>query len=223
MKFNVKTVNELLDIDESYKAPEKMLSIMLDDQKRPQLFKKFLKVSTDLSFDWFHEYFEDEQAERKSKKQDFTPDSIANLMNDLVSDGKPINTYYEPAAGTGGILIKRWWNDRLHDQVGNPLHDRPGGDLFSLFSVFTYDPRAYWYQVEEMSDRAIPFLLFNMAIRGMNGVAIQSNVLTREAKEAYFIRNDSNDFLAFSDVIKLPHEKSVLEELQLKAWVNEFS
>lgn len=220
MQFGVETVNKILGIDESYKAPDRLLELVLDNHKRPELFEQFLSISTDMSFDWFHEYFEDEQSERKKKKQDFTPDSIATLMNGLVSNGSSINTYYEPAAGTGGILIKRWWHDRLNDQVGNPLHDKPGG---SLFSVFTYDPRAYWYQVEEMSDRAIPFLLFNMAIRGMNGVAIQSNVLSREAKEAYFIRNDSDDFLAFSEVIKLPHSNEVLQELNLKTWVKEFS
>lgn len=219
MQFGVKTVNQLLDIDESYKAPDRLLELVLDDKKRPELFKQFLDISTDMSFDWFHEYFEDEQSERKKKKQDFTPDSIATLMNGLVNNSNPINTYYEPAAGTGGILIKRWWNDRLHDQVGNPLHGKTGGGLFSLF---TYDPRSYWYQVEEMSDRAIPFLLFNMAIRGMNGVAIQCDVLTRQAKEVYFIRNDSNDYLAFSEVVKLPHNDEVLQELNLKGWVKEF-
>ena len=83
MQFDVKTVNKLLGIEESYKAPEKMLRLMLDDQQRPGLFKQFLAVSTDLKFDWFHEYFEDEQAERKSKKQDFTPDSVATLLNRL--------------------------------------------------------------------------------------------------------------------------------------------
>ena len=108
MQFDVKTVNNLLDIDDSYKAPEKMLKLMLDDQKRVKTFKKFLEVSTNMQFDWFHEYFEDEQAERKSKKQDFTPQGIADLMTSIVGRS-PTGTYYEPAAGTGGILITRWW------------------------------------------------------------------------------------------------------------------
>ena len=74
--------------------------------------------------------------------------------------------YYEPAAGTGGILITRWNQDRINDPIGlhsnkKILEKNPG------ISMFTYDPRNYWYQAEEMSDRAIPFLIFNMAIRGM--------------------------------------------------------
>lgn len=108
MQFDTKTVNKLLGVDEAYKAPEKMLQLMLDDEQRPKLFEKFLKVSTDLKFDWFHEYFEDDQAERKKKKQDFTPDSIATLLNSLVDDSRSSSHYFEVAAGTGGILIKRW-------------------------------------------------------------------------------------------------------------------
>ncbi|WP_297952549.1 N-6 DNA methylase [uncultured Lactobacillus sp.] len=217
MLFDVKTVNALLDIDESYKAPERMLQLMLDNQKRVETFKKFLEISTNMEFDWFHEYFEDEQAERKSKKQDFTPQSIADLMTSLV--GKSRNgTYYEPAAGTGGILITRWWNDRLRD----PVHLKPEFAKNTGFSILTYDPRNYWYQAEEMSDRAIPFLLFNMAIRGMNGVVIQCNSLERDAKEAYFIRNDTDNWLGFSEIIKLPHTEEIQQEFDIRNWVKEF-
>lgn len=57
MLFDVKTVNALLDIDESYKVPERMLQLMLDNTQRVRTFKSFLQVSTKLDFDWFHEYF----------------------------------------------------------------------------------------------------------------------------------------------------------------------
>lgn len=219
MQFDVITVNKLLGIDESYKAPKRMMELMLDDKQRPELFKRFLEISTDLKFDWFHEYFEDEQAERKSKKQDFTPNSIAQVLNNLVDSEQTPNTYYEVAAGTGGILIKRWLDDRTHDRVGNPLSDKT---TLRFLSIFTYDPRAYWYQVEELSDRAIPFLIFNMAIRGMNGVAIQCDSLTRKAKDVYFIRNDSDNYMAFSEVIRCPHVDIFKQEFNISEWVDSF-
>lgn len=217
MLFDVKTVNALLDIDESYKAPERMLQLMLDDQKRVATFKKFLKISTNMEFDWFHEYFEDEQAERKTKKQDFTPQSISRLMTSLVGRN-PTGTYYEPAAGTGGIVITRWWNDRLTD----PVHLKPKFSKNTGFSILTYDPRNYWYQAEEMSDRAIPFLLFNMAIRGMNGAVVQCDSLEREAKEAYFVRNNTDNWLGFSEIIKLPHTPAIENMFGISKWVKEF-
>lgn len=208
MQFDVSTVNKILNIDDAYKAPDTLLALMLDKIQRENIFKKFLNVSTDLSFDWFHEYFEDEQAERKSKKQDFTPDSIATLLNKLTSN--TTGYYYEPTAGTGGILITRWWQDCLNDPVGTKNNTNIPG-----ISFFTYDPRKYWYQVEELSDRAVPFLIFNMAIRGMNGVAIQCDSLSREAKNAYFIRNNTDNALAFSEVIKLPKTSEYEKELNI--------
>ncbi|WP_407325588.1 SAM-dependent DNA methyltransferase [Lactobacillus johnsonii] len=208
MQFDVNTVNKILNIDDAYKAPDTLLALMLDKIQRENIFKKFLNVSTDLSFDWFHEYFEDEQAERKSKKQDFTPDSIATLLNKLTSN--TTGYYYEPTAGTGGILITRWWQDCLNDPVGTKNNTNIPG-----ISFFTYDPRKYWYQVEELSDRAVPFLIFNMAIRGMNGVAIQCDSLSREAKNAYFIRNNTDNALAFSEVIKLPKTSEYEKELNI--------
>lgn len=208
MQFYVSTVNKILNIDDAYKAPDTLLALMLDKTQRENIFKKFLNISTDLSFDWFHEYFEDEQAERKSKKQDFTPDSIATLLNKLTSN--TTGYYYEPTAGTGGILITRWWQDCLNDPVGTKNNTNIPG-----ISFFTYDPRKYWYQVEELSDRAVPFLIFNMAIRGMNGVAIQCDSLSREAKEAYFIRNDTDNALAFSEVIEVPKTKDFEKELNI--------
>lgn len=213
MKFDVKTVNGILEIDDAFKAPTKMMNLMLDPKKREETFEKFLEIETDMSYEWFQEYFGDEQAERKSKKQDFTPSSISNLVAQLVGKGK--STYYEPAAGTGSMLIAKWWNDRLK----NPLYKRPDTDnpliKFLTSPIFTYDPRAYWYQAEELSDRAIPFLIFNMAIRGMNGSITQCDSLSRKATRAFFIRNDTDNYLGFSEVIELPKNQEVAELLNV--------
>ena len=213
MKFDVKTVNKLLGIDDAFKAPTKMMDLMLDPKKREETFKKFLEIETDMSYEWFQEYFGDEQAERKSKKQDFTPTSISNLVAKLV--GKDNSTYYEPAAGTGSMLIAKWHNDRLK----NPLYKRPETDnpliKFLASPTFTYDPRAYWYQAEELSDRAIPFLIFNMSIRGMNGSITQCDSLSRKATRAFFIRNDTDNYLGFSEVIELPKNQEVAELLNV--------
>lgn len=157
MIFDVKTVNKLLGIDESYKAPERVMELMLNDEQRVTTFNNFLKISKDLSFDWFHEYFTDEQAERKTKKQDFTPESITKLMNLLIKEN--YGTYFEAAAGTGGMLISNW--------AIKPAH---------------------YYCAEEQSDRAIPFLLFNMAIRNIKGTVIQCDSLTGETKATYELK-----------------------------------
>jgi type I restriction enzyme M protein len=178
-------VNNLLQIDESYKAPQRLLGLMLDDHQRTITFENFLKVSKDLSFDWFYQYFTDEQAERRTKKQDFTPKSVTKLMNLLIKEN--CGTYFEAAAGTGGMLISNW----------------------------TIKPAKYYF-VEEKSDRAIPFLLFNMAIRNIKGTVIQCDSLTQEIKITYELKpgkkfsfismslNLGSDDLKFSQVLMNP-------------------
>lgn len=186
-------INALLGITESYQAPQVMFEYMLDKEKREKLFCSFLEHENRMGYEWFVEYFESEHSDRKVKKQDFTPASVSKLLSQLTSG----NIYFESAAGTGGIMIQKWNDQRMQAGPAN------------------YDPRNYWYQVEELSDRAVPFLIFNMAIRGMCGVIIHGDSLERRTKEVYFIRNDNADFLSFSDVIKMKHSKQLENELNI--------
>ena len=203
VKFDVKTVNDLLGIDDAFKAPERLMEILLKKEEREELFGNFLKIDTNLDYDWFHEYFETEQAERKSKKQDFTPNSVARLANAITSEPRQTD-YYEMAAGTGGMMITRWaYNVKEDPAFTGKIKSTMADDILTS-SIFTYSPRTYWYHLEELSDRAIPFLLFNAAIRGINAVIIQCDSLDRKAKRAFYVKNDSDDFLAFSDILEVP-------------------
>ena len=108
--------------------------------------------------------------EKKTKrKQDFTPPELATIINKVV--GNSGHQYFEPAAGTGALLVDRWNNDRLKE------------------SPFTYAPSHYFYEVEELSDACVPFLLFNILIRGMNAIVIHGNSLSRDIKQVYFCQN----------------------------------
>lgn len=191
-------INNLLGIEESYKAPARIMEILYSDKsERDEVFRNFLKeFNNDVSYDWFYEYFQEEHADRTKQKQDFTPRSVSKLLSEIVGyDG---STYYEPAAGTGGIIIERWLNNMYQH------------------SPFDYEPRMYYYGAEELSDRAIPFLLFNMIIRGMNGHVVQCDVLTRESKGAFFIQNDANNHLGFSSLNLMAYNKDTEEELNIK-------
>lgn len=156
MKFEL--VNDLLGITESYQAPQKMLDLIVDDEKRVKLFEEFIKCEKDISYDWFQMYFENEHADRKVKKQDFTPNSVSELGARIIGES---DRYFEATAGTGGMMIQYW---NLH-------------------------PNAY-FEVEELSERAIPFLLFNMSIRGMNGIVRHGDSLKNEFHAIYEITKD---------------------------------
>ncbi|HAK1366479.1 TPA: SAM-dependent DNA methyltransferase, partial [Listeria monocytogenes] len=68
-------------------------------------------------------------------------------------------------------------------------------------------------------DRALPFLLFNLLIRGMNATVIHGDALTREAKQVYFIQNDKDDLLNFSSFNIMPHSETVEKEFNIHKWL----
>ena len=196
--ITVEQVNELLGITESYKAPERLLEILYNKEQREALFKEFLKIENDVSYEWFQNYFENEHADRKQKKQDFTPISIANLLSKLTNGKINNGMRYDCCAGTGAITIARWWEDCIND------------------GVIKYKPSNYIYYCEELSDRSLPFLLFNLAIRGMNAVVVQVDVLTRKSKGAFFVHNEDDNYLGFSNINRLPYDEAVEKELNIK-------
>lgn len=193
-------VHRILGIDEQFKAPGRIMEILWDRGERERVFREFLECDPDLSFDGFHEYFEQEQADRKVHKQDYTPDGVSRVLSRLAGlDGES----YDPTAGTGGLLIVKWWRDctsRL---------------------PFDYRPSEHLYWATELSDRAFPFLLFNLLIRGMNAVAIHGDVLEATARGVFLIQNDRDDALAFSCLNLMPYDDQVLEFLGLRGWTGE--
>lgn len=199
-KFTTQKVNELLGVDESFKVPDKLMSIIMNREQREKTFKEFLEVERDTSFDWFHEYFEDEQAERKTNKQDFTPDSVSDIMTKLV--GKS-DTYFESAAGTGGIAIRNWWHD-----------------LTTNHNPFMYEPAEDFMYLEEKSGRALPFLLFNLSIRGINAIVVHGDSLSREVNNVYYLLNDKNDFLAFSTINVMPQNRTTMKEFNVSRYID---
>lgn len=151
--MDAKTINQILGVTESYQAPQKMLELALNPERREIMFDEFLKYEKDLSYEWFQSYFENEHADRKVKKQDFTPNSVSELGARIL--GKSSH-YFEATAGTGGMAIQYW----------------------------NLNPDAH-FELEELSDRAIPFLLFNMAIRNVNGIIRHGDSLEGEFEVIY--------------------------------------
>ena len=189
-QLDPKVFNELLGITESYQAPQALLAVLYDREKREQLMRDVLAaVDYDVDDDFFRDYFQEEHADRKTKKQDFTPTSISRLTRALVGDTG--GSFYEGCAGTGSMTIAAWDADRKQH------------------SPFDYRPSWYFYVCEELSERAIPFLVFNLAIRGMNAVVTHCDVLRREAYGVFYVQNDNDNHLGFSSVNILPKSEAV--------------
>lgn len=190
----------LLDVDEPYQVPSRIMEVVTGEE-RDKTYMAFLDAfDCDVSTDWFHQFYEDENAERKKNKQDFTPDCLSRLTSELVGYGDGI--VYEPSAGTGGMIISRWDLERRRH------------------CPFEYRPSMMWFVAEDMSDRAIPFLLFNLSIRGCNANVLHIDSLSRRCKAVWLVENKSDDMLAFSDVVELPRNEKCMRYFDIREWVD---
>jgi type I restriction-modification system DNA methylase subunit len=206
MNSTTKIINNILGVDDIFKAPAKMLEILLDRGWRENIFFQFLEsFKHKLHEDFFHNYFQEEIAQRKEMKQDFTPVSVSGLVTQLVDES---GMYFEACAGTGGMMIAQWEKDRCKH---NPFHPQIKHKVFN-----PYKPSDYLYVCEELSDRAFPFLVFNMAIRGLNGAAIHCDSLTRECYGVFFIQNDDDNPIGFSSVNVMPYSKEAESYFNVK-------
>lgn len=183
---------------------EKFLrDILFKPQEREEFYRNILDIDHDVYTDTFRQYFEEYAAERKANKQDYTPDTVSYLLSKL-TQGDAVDkgawTSYDPTAGTGSLLIQNWKNDQLQE------------------SIFSYAPHNYFYRADEMADNAIPYLLHNLAIRGMNCIVVHGDTLERTAKQVYFVQNAKDDFMSFSNINVMPHTDSVKNYLNISEW-----
>lgn len=94
-------------------------------------------------------------ADREQKKQDYTSDSLADIVASLLN---PIegDVIYDCCSGTGALSLAVWRKCRNVSFV-----------------------------CEELDSSVVPLLLFNFAVRNINAVVRVCNVLTRECAEQY--------------------------------------
>lgn len=170
-------------IDDIINLPYAVMDVVMGDRKqRNAVYKELLSVNHhDMSFDWFRQLYEEEFAQRKKQKQDFTPVEVCELVAKIALP--TVGTIHEPTAGTGGLIIGAWW-----EQCQRVI-------------PWEYFPSQHMITVWELSDRAIPLLLLNLSIRGIMGYVYHGDVLERTVKARYILLNREDDALGFSDVI----------------------
>lgn len=180
--MKIKEWERFLGFDDILNMPERIMQILSGDQNdRDDIYREAIKLHNgDLSYDWFTEIYMEEFAKRKENKQEFTPSEVSILVAMIAeSDGRFV---HEPTAGTGGMIIHSWWNKA---RASFPWRFKPSSYIVSCW---------------ELTDRTIPFLLFNLSIRGIMGEVFHGDVLENKAKARYVLINENDDSLAFSDI-----------------------
>lgn len=75
----------------------------LDNCEKMQAFEEV--VNGDLSKDWLQKIYQYHEADRKEKKQDYTPASLGKLLAKLSGNG---DTVIDLCAGSGALTIQKW-------------------------------------------------------------------------------------------------------------------
>lgn len=182
--------------------------VLFKPKERKEFYDKLLELNHRLAEDTFKPYFELYAAERKSHQQDYTPDPVANLLSILTRSnandlGSSKYAGYDATAGTGSLLIQKWNDDRLQE------------------SPWSYVPHRYTYRADELADNAIPYLIHNLALRGMNAIIVHGDVLTGRVKQVYFLQNSNDDFMSYSDINVMPHSKDAAKEFGVTKWLED--
>ena len=174
----------LFGVNDIRLLPDRIMDILTGERtSRDDLFRDLIRRhGGDLSYDWFQEVYEEELSERRKKGQDFTPREVS-ILEALLTNA-PEGFIHEPTAGTGGLIIQYWWN------------------LASKQYPWRFKPHTCIFSCWELSDRSIPILLLNMAIRGIMGEVFHGDVLENEAKTRYVLVNEYDDALEFSDIVR---------------------
>lgn len=213
------TIAKLLHGDDLASTSEYLMHVLFDKGKREHLFRQFLTYETDVSYDWFNRYYSQEMTRvSKKHKSYYSPPALGKLAKQLVDVARTngdteatknnlLATHYDVGAGTGQLTVTAWdANRRKH-------------------SPFDYKPSMYFYVAEELKQegkpsRSIPFLLFNFLIRGMDGIVIAGDSLSRSISQVYFIQQPEDDHLGFSNLNVMPRTPDTMEAFDVKAWID---
>lgn len=184
----------IFNVEDIINLPQAAMNIVMGDrERRDAVYRELLSVNRyDMSFDWFRQLYEEEFAQRKKQKQDFTPVEVSEIVAKIALP--TVGTIHEPTAGTGGLIISAWW-----EQCRRAI-------------PWDYYPSQHMITVWELSDRAIPLLLLNLSIRGIMGYVYHGDVLEDTVKARYILLNRSDDALGFSDVVKAEAGDIIVEQ-----------
>ena len=142
--LNVFNITDVMDL------PSAVNDLLFADREtRDAIYHRLIAIHNyDMSYDWFQRLYEQEFAQRKKQKQDFTPPEVTSIVSQIALGDDP-GTIHEPTAGTGGLIISAWWE---RCKKGMPWEFFPSQNMITCW---------------ELSDRAVPLLLLNLSIRGM--------------------------------------------------------
>lgn len=95
---------KIFEIEDIYCLKDKLKEIMLKNDEK--YYIDFENLVKDLSIDWLQKIFQYYEADRKEKKQDYTPKCLAKLISKLTQADDEI--CIDLCCGSGALTIQKW-------------------------------------------------------------------------------------------------------------------
>lgn len=93
---------EICGVKEVFELPQVLLTKLLSSEQS-ELLERIGAIYGDRQLDQFRDFFQEEGADRKKLKQDYTPDGVAELLARVSRSGKSLA---DICAGTGSLTIQ---------------------------------------------------------------------------------------------------------------------
>ena len=93
---------EICGVKEVFEVPQALMKKLFSPEQS-DLLDRIAVIYGDRQLDQFRDFFQEEGADRKKLKQDYTPDGIAELLARVSVSGKSLA---DICAGTGSLTIQ---------------------------------------------------------------------------------------------------------------------
>ena len=97
-------IRKILEIDEIYDLQKKLAEIMPHKHLREEYFDRIIANGADIKRDFIRDIYQEEAAQRKPLKQDYTPSSLCDLFFHIANPDKN-ELFLDECAGTGSLAI----------------------------------------------------------------------------------------------------------------------
>ena len=98
---------EIFESKDTSELISKIKNVCIENET--EYFDRFAELVEDLSVDWLQKIFQYYEADRKEKKQDYTPLSLARFVGKLAGEA---DTVIDMCAGSGALTIQKWNLDK---------------------------------------------------------------------------------------------------------------
>ena len=100
--MNREAILEICGVKEVFEVPQTLMKKLFSPEQS-DLLNRIAEIYGDMQLDQFRDFFQEEGADRKKLKQDYTPDGVAELLARVSRSGKSLA---DICAGTGSLTIQ---------------------------------------------------------------------------------------------------------------------